>query len=1692
MKKLFYNQILDKKGTKKILSWFLENYGPTRTSQFIEQLKSVGFHFATEAGLSLGFDDLRVPSQKAIVLQTAESDVLACEKRFFQGKITAVERYQKFIDIWTTASETLKDEVIQNFQNTDLLNPLYMMAFSGARGNISQVRQLVGMRGLMSDSAGGIIDFPIRSNFREGLTVTEYAISCYGARKGLIDTALRTADSGYLTRRLVDVAHGIMIGRLECHTLEYFDIAPLRSASGKSGAESILLSLEKRILGRVLATNIAGKQEHTGSGTSLVAKQRGNQNCVAYKNEEISPSLAQKIVQYVGSGASRPANNAETVPVRSPLTCLHFQNLREDICQLCYGWSLAHGRLVSIGEAVGIIAAQSIGEPGTQLTMRTFHTGGIFSTDIDAKIFAPHDGIVAFSSQVKGRKVRTFHGETAFFTFETVQLKIRSIACASRSENSSAPVQSTSEDSRGALFNENLEDSLQSNTRTTVFSLFRLPSHSLIFVYPGQFVSKNVLCAEVSQLISAKKSSRNTPFVGQTPWQSHTNDTAVFGSGSLDAKRETTADNALLSAPRTPKQSETQAMTKSTPNAIGERSGQSLQSRLRAPLTLAMKGERNFNKSEVRSKRDTQTNSTRDEHLAGNTGSDTAEAEELREARKPNSKRVLSEIEGQIYFHRLAERRQVTEFEKLSHVKGVGSLWVLAGKGIFTRGPFQSGDFVTKSARSCFATRATHQRNYRDSYSGQYAVTKQRVPASTLPKLERSAAKNKTDGMGQGAKRNSLHTGTQQYQPQATRATLAQYAKLDFTQMPLRGGLAIQTEELQNVSPFTFVAESEQKSLVPTTEGLFQDYVPLKRRFHSAWRKTQSGQAFPVSTIFAYLPAAQSATRATEAGSPNAGSPGNWREAQRIANSSRNKEVSPSQLGIWTKNQPFCAVTPNIGTRLRRSQKIVNYSAIQPAKSEKIRNLIHCSQTFTLLPSLTSVFIAQKGATKKLKESREAHGKRGFPLGINLPAKPAFFIRKTLTLLPNSSILKTFSLTSPGFFRDITKLVLFSFPDNKLSVRAKTPKLRGKSADFTDFNLENLATTLTLQDKNKSDNYFIFLPVSHHSSQMTSTELNQIHQALRQSGDVAVRITTSPTKIASLQFEHGELRFLQELKARTKNIAKVPVSKNDWREAQVVNNSREAQVSLEQEISLENIDQATLPDTYSAPQATRATLASGKLVKSRSARESMGGETTTKSLNLRTTDLRVFEVVGGTQQSAMPTSQQRSETQNIHKIGDLIRFGEKISEFGHSFIGQYAVEKQGVPTPTSLPNESFPAKPLPLRSQGIDKTIQIIRRTYCVPFDQEGLSSRSAGSAHENSLGSGSDAKRLTTLGYQGSVHSASKFSRELRFGPKGKNKDILLTLRRVHPYLISNQSPLAVRHGDIVEARQFLFELFYQQSKTGDIVQGLPKIEQLFEARRTSLHVIETVHMRLKEKFQELCSQYPLYEAARRSIRFIQRILIDEIQLVYQSQGVDIADKHIEIIIRQMTSKVIIHEKGKSPFFPDDIIDFHQISQFENQFDGASRNHLEHLDTPFMTYPVVAKQHGDFELGIVSPQSSPSAVQSARQGQSGGQMNEIAMNSLLSAGTTGNKYTDTSASPSDNSSSSGIIFEPIVLGLTKIAFLTQSFISAASFQETKRVLMNSALHSRVDFLYGLKENVIVGRFIRAGTGFRTSLFPSA
>ncbi len=366
----FRNRIVDKKGLKQLVSWAYKTHGTAATAAMADNLKDLGFRYATQAAVSISVDDLKVPEAKQDLLGQAEAQITATEECYRLGEITEVERHTKVIDTWTETNERLVDAVKKNFNQNDPLNSVWMMANSGARGNMSQVRQLVGMRGLMANPQGEIIDLPIRTNFREGLTVTEYVISSYGARKGLVDTALRTADSGYLTRRLVDVAQDVIVREEDCGTTRAISV---QAEDGRFGS---------RLVGRLTAEQVL-----TADG-----------EVIAERDVAIDPPLSQRMEKA----------NIKVVMVRSPLTC----EATRSVCRKCYGWALAHNQLVDLGEAVGIIAAQSIGEPGTQLTMRTFHTGGVSTaeTGVVRSIIA---GTVEFGPKARVRGYRTPHGVEA-------------------------------------------------------------------------------------------------------------------------------------------------------------------------------------------------------------------------------------------------------------------------------------------------------------------------------------------------------------------------------------------------------------------------------------------------------------------------------------------------------------------------------------------------------------------------------------------------------------------------------------------------------------------------------------------------------------------------------------------------------------------------------------------------------------------------------------------------------------------------------------------------------------------------------------------------------------------------------------------------------------------------------------------------------------------------------------------------------------------------------------------------------------------------------------------------------------------------------------------------------------------------------------------------------------------------------
>nr|YP_010290308.1 RNA polymerase beta'' subunit [Anarthria humilis]ULQ64074.1 RNA polymerase beta'' subunit [Anarthria humilis] len=383
---VFHNKAINGTVIKRLITRLIDHFGMGYTSHILDQVKTLGFHQATSTSISLGIDDLLAIPSKGWLAQDVEQQSFLLEKHYHYGNVHAVEKLRQSIEIWYTTSEYLRQEMNPHFRMTDPSNPVYLMSFSGARGNASQVHQLIGMRGLMTDPQGQMIDFPIQSSLREGLSLTEYIISCYGARKGVIDTAVRTADAGYLTRRLVEVVQHIIVRRRDCGTIRSTSVSPQKGMTDKFWAQTLI--------GRVLADDI-----YIGS------------RCIAARNQDIGIGLVNRLITF----------RAQSIYIRTPFTC----RSTSWICQLCYGRSPTHGDLVELGEAVGIIAGQSIGEPGTQLTLRTFHTGGVFTGGTAEHIRAPANGKIQFNEDLL-HPTRTRHGYPAFLCSIDLDVTIES------------------------------------------------------------------------------------------------------------------------------------------------------------------------------------------------------------------------------------------------------------------------------------------------------------------------------------------------------------------------------------------------------------------------------------------------------------------------------------------------------------------------------------------------------------------------------------------------------------------------------------------------------------------------------------------------------------------------------------------------------------------------------------------------------------------------------------------------------------------------------------------------------------------------------------------------------------------------------------------------------------------------------------------------------------------------------------------------------------------------------------------------------------------------------------------------------------------------------------------------------------------------------------------------------------------
>jgi len=1162
----FCNRTFDKREIKRLIYWFIINYGTARTALMVDKLKTLGFHYATMAGISLSIDDLQIPPIKVRLLKNAENEIRLNEDRFLKGKVTEVERFQKVIDVWNTTSELLKEEVIQNFRQTDLLNPVYMMAFSGARGNISQVRQLVGMRGLMADPQGEIIDLPIKSNFREGLTVTEYVISCYGARKGLVDTALRTANSGYLTRRLVDVAQGVIISQIDCGTFYGINVTTLMDQN------KIILSLKQRLIGRVLAKDIFYKK--VGSKIEEVPP-------LAKRNQDICSYVAEKI-----SKVTKQDQEIESIFVRSPLTC----EANRYICQLCYGWSLAQNRLVHLGEAVGIIAAQSIGEPGTQLTMRTFHTGGVFAGNVVDRIYAPHDGIISFqklanaSSSATFKSIRTRYGETAFFIEEELELVI--------------------------VFKEKK-------------TFIKLPKYTIVFVSSGQQVFCKQILAELSSLEEILPSYQKD-----------------------DGKIATT--------------------------------------------------------------------------------------------------QVNSDVSGQIYFQNLITVSQSSDESQKNLRKGVlvrgkGEIWVLSGQ-------------LTKLGKVL---------------SNQPMLGYRGVPAQGPNKTNLSYLFYQEGDLIVSQKEKKTQEST-------------------LEKSRLYPGLArVESRKVLRSGP-------QDLLLYSVGSNKYSKKINLKNKLKK-FSYIYPLAFFTHSAIFYYL----------------------------------------SPIVYWVAMDTFLPHPSKVNHALAQEVDKLIFEQLQ--ENNSVGSTLLKSRLYPNGVGSTPRFLSTFTNTKALKNFANP------PSGLSTISKLRQEGHKK-NLTKNGS-----NCTSVGILKSFFK--------------TKPPKINFKSS---------------LKRSALIDTCWVFVIKNNGST------LKKLRKLFYQNGS----IIPGYTEIIDGIYFHEPIYL------------KIVPFKLTCSQGQ----QRNYLVSVRKVVSFCN---ESLAQQDLANKKSRSSLLAA------SDKDKMGllsklGSSSLQIKILNRDSLR-SSLVQDCANLVKINLNKKNISQCLIKIGDLINKGQEI-----------------------LPTIYSPVSG------------QIIK------------------------------------LGL----------------------KQIIVRVGR--PYLVSDKTSVAVNNGDLVYKGALLFNLVYRKSKTGDIVQGLPKIEELLEARRTKdlQPIPNNVHEQLKEKFKNYRLSYNQETAARKSLSEIQQFLVDEVQLVYQSQGVDISDKHIEIIVKQMTSKVSVEEGGHTSLLSGEIIELHRIEKINN-----------------------------------------SVVKGAE-------------------------------------------YEPIILGITKASLNTESFISAASFQETTRVLTQAAIEGKTDWLNGLKENVILGRLIPAGTGF--------
>nr|YP_009495978.1 RNA polymerase beta' subunit [Rhizosolenia setigera]AWT38418.1 RNA polymerase beta' subunit [Rhizosolenia setigera] len=1392
----YQNSLVGKKQLKQILSWSFTKYGSIQACLLADKLKNLGFKYATQAGISISIEDLRVPDVKNTMLENSTQEILNTEKICLKGKITDVERFQKVIDTWNITSELLKDEVVSYFKKYDPLNSVYIMAFSGARGNLSQVRQLVGMRGLMSDPSGEIMNLPIKKNFREGLTITDYLMSGYGARKGIVDTALKTANSGYLTRRLIDVAQDIIIREKDCGTAHSFLFI------GTKKNKSVISDFSERIVGRLL-----NKPVYDPKTNELIAEI----------NTQITPNLIRIFKQ----------KKVTELFIRSPLTC----SLYRSICQKCYGWDLASENLVDMGEAIGIIAGQSIGEPGTQLTMRTFHTGGIFTSEANQQLVSSIDGTIEFSNVLKTSSLRTNRGENVLLVESSGSLIIVS--------------------------NEHKDNNVQ----------LELPRNTILFIKNNQKIKKNTILGQLSGNI--KQTRTETKF-------------------------------------------------------------------------------------------------------------------------------VLSDSSGEIFMPQLKTKTTLTTQNKL--------LWILAGE--VYQAPIHSflnfyPDYKINKHSYIFRSKIINQYSGIINFiSNTENIFEQFIEIRNhIYTLENAKLQKLTNVLLNKDYLLSINDNNYLIQLQN------ESSKLTFTNI-----------ERQN---FATLITNRFNSVVGGIPYYNKKFIEKKREYLNPFVYFLTNiQVRPYKTLI-------------------------WlKEETHLLNCdkslllvepdsfiSENFEIVPNLfsktsgiLQVLEKNNIIHEIsikpgTVYTGTDLKKLSNQVFYPG------ELILNTIEIHQ-----PSLCEI-IKIGTYTQLLIRPIEIYE---VPLQNQLNNN-----------LFNDRILENAALTiknNINYLYDSSQKIKSA---NSLSLIANTLNLHLKNSSRTQEKFE-----IEIVNNNKKNllqfllveriQFINFLPPHLKYTHVQSCLLVQANQFVSSHSLLGYLEVVSPKSLQLVKFKSKQKQNKQIFVISNDNCTTIGKEKV---QSKSVNDLLIDEVNIEQtgKILIDNGNTLTIQKgrPYFFPNCKNEDFVNEIDLNYRFV-PSQNSINELYHLEKNNVNLNYFNIT-----TTLPHYLLFSDLCEKVQFPKMIlkKRGKYYSSGIPIFVREFLIQQKSLQA-TKLSNLAF--RPWQGYLDFKDKIYKTKKRDIISSLERIRM---------ENTFVLFMKSSELV----QNPIKQINNRDNRLEFASVAllEHPFRVIGIHSItEDYFEQEVNSVFCKNGEFLEEGQTIGLLNFEKEITGDIVQGLPRIEELLEARkrkRLSKHTpknqkkgllirkttidptfefrkIGTIikdnekinpHSLLKIYFNYYakvksitCTNndkvflYRLannYQSSYRSFKKIQSLILNSVQAVYQSQGVTIADKHLEIIIKQMTTKVLITHEGETPLLPREVIDLYHI-KYINQVVGAQNK-------------------------------------------------------------------------------KGACYVPLLLGITKAALNNPSFISAASFQETTRVLTKAAIEGRLDWLRGLKENIIIGHLIPAGIG---------